>query len=236
MRIAKSWGYVLLGTMFLCGASLADIAVTLNPQTGSTDVANGILTLDELLTATSHTYVDVGGGGFDLKVTASQPMDHSTGDFNYTKRYTSLAFEFFSTGTTNPVPVSGLLVSWLDLDSGYGGKAGPFVIVDAHGVTQVLDTSDTSVFTLGSALSPVNLGVGNAFTDGILSSSSGNWYDAKIRFDLASVPVSSLTLVNTTDWIAPTGTMDLTVVPVPGAVLLGLLGLSAAGVKLRRFA
>ena len=32
------------------------------------------------------------------------------------------------------------------------------------------------------------------------------------------------------------GSLDATIVPVPGAVLLGILGLSAAGIKLRRFA
>jgi len=32
------------------------------------------------------------------------------------------------------------------------------------------------------------------------------------------------------------GTLDITPVPVPGAILLGLLGLSAAGIKLRKFA
>jgi len=210
----------------------ADLSVTLNPQTGNTDVANGVLTLDELQSATSHTYVDVAGGGLDIKVSTSDPMDNSTGGFNYTRRNTSISFEFFATGTSNPVPVSGLVMSWLDLDIAYGGTAGPFSVVKADGTTLILDTSDASVFTLGSALSAVDLGSG--FTDGILSSDSGNWDDANIRFDLASMPISSLTLVNTTDWIAPTGTMDLTVVPVPGAVLLGMLGLSVAGVKLRR--
>jgi hypothetical protein len=214
----------------------ADIMVTLNPQTGNTDVANGILTLDELLSNTSHTYVNVGGGGFDIKVTASQTMDHSTGGFNYTKRYTGLSFEFFSTGTSNPVPIAGFTTAWLDLDKQYGGTCGPFTIVDAGGTTHTLDTSDTSIFTLGSSLTPIDLSLGNGFTDGILSSGNGNWDNPNIRFDLTSTPVSSLALVNTTDWIAPTGTMNLSIVPVPGAVLLSILGLGAAGIKLRKFA
>jgi len=32
------------------------------------------------------------------------------------------------------------------------------------------------------------------------------------------------------------GSLDATIVPVPGAILLGILGLSAAGIKLRKFA
>jgi hypothetical protein len=38
------------------------------------------------------------------------------------------------------------------------------------------------------------------------------------------------------EWWNNDGDMEVTVVPVPGAVILGLLGLTAAGVKLRRFA
>ena len=122
--------------------------------------------------------------------------------------------------------------SWLDLDKQYGGLAGPFEIVGAGGTT-TLDTS-TSIFTLGSSLTAVNLGIGNTFTDGIESSGNGNWYDAAIQFDLASTPISSLTLVSTTDWIAPTGTMTLQVVPVPATILLGFIGLGVGGWKLRK--
>jgi hypothetical protein len=38
------------------------------------------------------------------------------------------------------------------------------------------------------------------------------------------------------DWGVEIETSTLTVVPVPGAILLGILGLSVAGVKLRKFA
>ncbi len=217
-------------------AASADLMVTLNPQSGDTDVANGILTLDELQTATSHTYEDVAGGGLDIKVSASDFMDNSTGGFNYTRRYTSLSFEFFATGTSNPAPVSGLVMSWLDLDLQYGGQAGPFSVVDVSGAAQILNTSDSTVFTLGSDLTAIELSEDSGFPDGIQSSGSGNWDDSRIGFDLATIPISALSLENTTDWIAPTGTMDLTMVPVPGAVLLGMLGLSVAGVKLRKYA
>ncbi len=220
---------------FMSVPALADLMVTLNPQTGSTNVANGILTLDELLTTTSHTYVDVAGGGLDIKVSSGHTMVNSTGDLNYTFPDNGLSFEFFATGTSNPVPVSGFAINWLDLD--VSETAGPFEIVDALGVTHVLDTSDNSYFTLGTSISTVDLVGANAVDpDGLTSSQKGNWDDTQISFALTSTPILSFKLVKTSDWIAPTGTMDLTVVPIPSAVLLGILGLSVAGVKLRKHA
>lgn len=38
------------------------------------------------------------------------------------------------------------------------------------------------------------------------------------------------------EWLQSTLSGEFTVVPVPGAILLGILGLSAAGIKLRKFA
>ena len=158
MRIMNSWAIVLLCAMVLSSTSLANM-VTLNPRTGNTDVANGILTLDALTSGTSYTYGNVAGAGFDIKVTASKKMVNTTGDLNYTNLNSSLSFEFFAAGTGNPVAVSGFDMSWLDVDKEYQTvhTIGPFSIVDAAGVAQLLDTSDISVFTLGSALSAVDL-------------------------------------------------------------------------------
>jgi hypothetical protein len=43
-------------------------------------------------------------------------------------------------------------------------------------------------------------------------------------------------LNNGYEWTNNVGALDVSVVPAPAAVLLGMLGLSVAGVKLRKFA
>ncbi len=226
---------------FLAAPVSAGISVTLNPTTGNTDVAAGILTLDELqtpdnwaATPISYTYANVGGGGFDIKVSSTAGLVNSTGNLNYTKPNYGIAFEFFTTGTTSPVAVSGFALDWRDLDS--GNTAGPFQIVDAWGNTQILATNNSSYFTLGSAISTTDLVAGNGVSpDGLRSSASGDWDLVSTHFELTTLPILSFTLVGSTDWIAPTGTMTLTVVPLPASILLGVFAVGLAGRKLRAF-
>jgi hypothetical protein len=82
-------------------------------------------------------------------------------------------------------------------------------------------------------LTTTDLDGGNGVNpDGILSTTNGNPDTAAIQFDLdmMNTPFTALKLTNTTDWIVPTGV----IVPVPGAALLGIMGLSTAAAKLRR--
>lgn len=222
--VLKIW---LLSLLLLIPAFVSATTIVWNTQGYSTDVANGFLSLDELRSSTSYSYINVGGGNFDIKVTASTFMVYSTGDLNYTAPNSSLTFEFFATGTTNPVAVTGFFINWLDLDN--GKTAGPFRIVDVNGVSSILNSS-SSYFTLGSSISTVDLdGTNGVSPDGLKSSSSGNWNNSNISFT-TSLPIQSFILTKTTDWIAPTGTCDVTIIPEPGTFFLlgtGLLGIIA---------
>ena len=55
---------------------------------------------------------------------------------------------------------------------------------------------------------------------------------------ITELTASGATWFGLGDWIHPVtgGNVNATVVPVPGAILLGMLGLSVAGIKLRKFA
>ena len=224
--VLKIWLFSLL---LLIPALVSATTIVWNTQGYSTDVANGFLSLDELRSSTTHTYINVGGGNFDIKVTTSAFMEHSTGDLNYTAPNSSLKFEFFATGTTNPVAVTGFFINWLDLDN--NKTAGPFRIVDVNGISSILNTS-SSYFTLGSSISTVDLdGTNGVSPDGLKSSSSGNWDNSNISFT-TSLPIQSFVLTKTTDWIAPTGTCNVTIIPEPATFFLlgtGLLGIIAYG-------
>jgi len=121
---------------------------------------------------------------------------------------------------------------------------GSFVFTDVDGDTITADLIGTWS-TLGSS---------NNFA-GVLGNVSYNPSTiGETTFDggTGSVPMnfaaplpwngSIVHLTATAPWFSPNGfdvtggSIDITVVPVPGAILLGILGLSVAGIKLRKFA
>ncbi len=220
--------------------------VTLNTQGSGvvTNVAAGVLSFDELVTSTSHTYVNVAGAGFDLRVSSSSTMDYSTGDLNYVKPGQSLLFEFFATGTaqTTKIDVLGFAIDWRDLDVEYGGGiAGTFTIKDRLGSTTVLDTS-SSIFTRGTSLTTWDAVADNGVNpDAIKSSGSGNWDNLNTAFisNLASIPLHSFSLDYTSDWIAPTSlrlSVNIAVVPEPATIIIwSLLGFGSwLGLRISR--
>ena len=104
------------------------------------------------------------------------------------------------------------------------------------------------------------LSVGTVTLEQILDPGNGKWgasghadtlsltdsYATAMFSSIQSAPatIAALTAFSLTDIVVITHTgsgttsfdAESTVVPVPGAILLGILGLSAAGIKLRRFA
>lgn len=220
-------------------------SITWNTQGVNTDVANGILSLDEMLSRTSYTYTNVGNAGFDIKISTSAPMAHSTGDLNYTTPGSSIAFEFFMTGTTAPLALSGFAIDWLDLDT--GEQMGPFTIVDGSGNTTILDTS-SSYFVPSSSVYPIDRDGSNSVNpDGLASSQGGNWNTPGTGFitDFSSIAITTFSIESTRGYIAPTSLtivdgVDIQVpnnVPVPEPSAMLLFGTSIAGLaglRLRR--
>ncbi|MBP0020432.1 MAG: hypothetical protein J7647_23125 [Cyanobacteria bacterium SBLK] len=220
----------LLTSLLIPSASSAAV-ITWNTQGISTDVPNGILSLDELQTSNSHTYIDVAELGIDIKVSGTQTMVLSTGDLNYTRPGSSIKFEFFETGTINPVALNGFKIDWLDLDS--SETMGTFTVVDSAGITTVLDTS-SSIFQLGSSLSTTDFNGSNGVNpDSIQSSFNGNWNNSNISFvtDLSNLSIRSFSIDATNGFIAPTsltiGDIDISVanpVPEPSISYIWLMG------------
>ena len=114
----------------------------------------------------------------------------------------------------------------------------------ATGVTDISQITDASIYSFTSvAIGPRSDadfnpdGIGDFL---IWKNISTNHYGA-VRLDDIYVPQGGGLLnakLNATWWFQSDGTGNFndTVVPVPGAVLLGMLGLGATGIKLRKFA
>lgn len=126
------------------------------------------------------------------------------------------------------------------------GAAGAYEVLHAY------DTSAVTWNTFGAggvsgvdyALTPAATGVVGAYsTAWTLTTLVQDWVDGASNYGLFfpdNAPIQSSNTSEMADEYTRTysghvqWTIDATIVPVPGAVLLGLLGLGAAGVKLRR--
>lgn len=115
------------------------------------------------------------------------------------------------------------------LISGIGGTTDGTVWLD-----QILDEGNAEFAALGDAELSVSLGP-------LTGDTGGNFSDGGIAFGpLVSGPFSltEIAVITHTGTGLSVTSFDATshVVPIPGAVLLGILGLSAVGIKLRKFA
>lgn len=228
-------------TLLIIPASVNATIITWNTQGNATDVANGFLSLDELTTASSFTYVDVGNVGFDIKVSVSTTMVLSAGDLNYTRPGDSIMFEFFQTNSLTPHAVTGFASDWLDLDS--GESMGPFTVTDASGTERVLDTSSPH-FILGSSIRTTDRDSSNGVNpDGLVGSLAGNWDNNALSFitDFSSLSITKFSIDSTSGYIAPTNLTiqnDVNIVPtieVPEPSTLAFFALGLIGIASRRF-
>lgn len=146
-----------------------------------------------------------------------------------------VTFEFFATGTSHPVAVTGFEMSLFDIDEFEGGaRVVDFRFTDADGNEQVMVLDD--FFTFGSALSA---GTAVNSTDDIFSTTEEGGYDApnvRADLDMGSTAIQSLTFETNDIILLGDATAEMTIIPEPtGALLLVAGGLMlAAGGRARR--
>ena len=152
----------------------------------------------------------------------------------------------------SPMPLDG---TWITIDEGMSGTPGFFTgnwtwnspeavrldITDWAVVSDAFEVYDFGSLVGSTPILPdyVTLGIGAFDSPPWTNDPDVAWAEplfSKASFWFAPGP-HDITIKSI---YIPTGFSDSTVafraVPVPGAVLLGLLGLSAAGIKLRKFA
>lgn len=207
-----------------------------------TDLGAGVIDLNDMLPSPqddsvaerAFTWTNPAGGGFDIRGTAHTFNRVDTPGDLLTNNSGSARIEFFRTGTTNPVPVTGLRFSILDLDAGSGNLT-DFQLTNPAGAAQPIHLPTFAVF--GADLSAVDLD-GDAVFDDVTSSETGDFDTPGIGFtlDMGATPVSSLTwTLNEYVYIGGeaggTTTADINIVPEPGLPALALL---AAAILLTR--
>jgi len=212
-----------------------------------TDLPDGDIDLEDAEAGGTFTWVNPGDGGFDIKLTALQGL-HSNGGPGYAiidnHANNVVTYEFFETGTTTPVDVTGLTLTLGDIDGDGSAptRLSKFSVQTASGASQELDTSDTNLFTLGGNLAAVDTDA-TGTPDGITSTLSlgGNIFaDSRINavLDLGPTVFSKLSFEANNEYITM-GNSDvsiITIIPEPSTfalLALGLLGLMAFGWRRR---
>jgi hypothetical protein len=223
----------IIALSLLCGAVRAEM-ITFGGS--PTDLGTGVIDLNDLqpsphdnsVAERTFTWTNPGGGGFDIRITADTYNRIDTPGDVLTNNSGSARMEFFRTGTTQPVPVTGLRFSVLDLDGG-SGDLRDFQFSNAVDADQPIDLRTVAVF--GTDLSPVDLD-GDSIFDDVISSGTGDYDTPEIAFtlDMGTEPVSSLQwTLNEYIYFGGAGggttTADINIVPEPHLLALALLAM-----------
>ena len=147
----------------------------------------------------------------------------------------SVSIEFYPTAPAGPLVIaSGGLVGIVDSSTDYFSDFGFYAISD-YGTFYSEDALNPGGFTRMLTYA----GLGDDVTiGGVTGTDADHWYVASEVFAIGDVytydPLLDATNGDYSDFIVQME--SITPIPVPAAVLLGLLGLGAAGIKMRKFA
>ncbi len=233
---------IALAALLTTAVSLASAApVTITWGVNGGDLAAGEIDLGDAKDSASYTWTNPGAAGFDVTLTNSEGTSGWDGEDpagsikTHGSADSTVTFEFFQTGTTIPVNVTGFRVMFGDLDSGGVGPAVDFTVT-SFGVQSPLDVS---LFDLGSDLSPAD-NDGDGITDDIASAHS----ESSVSFGYApinavvntgSMAISSLSF-QSLDYvhIGNATTSEMEIIPEPATLSLLAAGGLAGLVKRRR--
>ncbi len=215
--------FIAVACAFMSAPALADLNVTV-PGTSSVYFAGQTTTvpltgtgpwsyfeIDRADALTLPASVDITGLGNTISITASGLWDHTP---------------FYLTAGSGPEGKA----SFFATDSAYDDLG--ISLMQGAPVNMLLGVFLTDAAPSGPA--PVGLTYGDVMTSPQLQQT----FAIGDTLEDIIVPTSATRLFfglnNGYEWTNNSGSVDVTVVPVPGALLLGMLGLSVAGVKLRK--
>ena len=242
---------LLAGGVVLAAVAVPAAAGTIQflGDNSSTDLPAGEIALDDAEPSSFNgqisdfTWANPANAGFDIKLSGEltgvnfgpDALAVTNGDKSAGGPRAPVTFEFFATGTSHPVAVTGFEMSLFDIDKFDGdARVVDFRFTDADGNEQVMVLDD--FFTFGSALSA---GTAGNSTDDIFSTATENGYDApnvRADLDMGSTAIQSLTFETNDIILLGDATAEMTIIPErAGALLLVAGGLMlAAGGRARR--
>lgn len=180
------WASHLSALGMLCAMGATSQAAVITFGTDGTDLLAGELDMSEVIGTGMKTYVNPAGGGFDIKVTASSvtPLSEQPTGTLKTNGNGSVKIEFFLTGTSTPVDVTGFGISVGDIDDN------TVISTDIFRANGDAVPFDSNFVTLGSLLNLIN---GNEF-EGTQDISGVQFEDPRnvAIVEFSSQPMSSI--------------------------------------------